>query len=109
MNEHAKEIWQAWLDDRIVQRWLPSRYAWVDEDPCESSVKPHEAPEKWRIKQPDKKTKKIRYRVALIDCGHGEAELHIVYPYHGIHVDFVRWVSPEQEVELYEGEWEEEE
>ena len=129
MNEHAKKIWNAWVNgSHKTQYYSEVHSTWLDAYPnfMSEENQPQSKPDSWRIPtasgvrtskperkpenvQENKKTKKIRYRVALIDCDGEELKLHIVYPYHGIHVDFIRWVGPEQEVELCEGEWEEEE
>lgn len=56
MNEHAKKIWQAWLDGRTVERRLPHSCSvsgvWLEANPSVETIpeQPQKCPERWRIK-----------------------------------------------------------
>lgn len=53
MNEHARKIYQAALNDKTVQRfWRQYEHEWTDMDPfqCMDILQPHNRPEAWRIK-----------------------------------------------------------
>jgi hypothetical protein len=65
MNEHAREIWQTWLDGKEVQYYAQFGESlkgeiinkWIDADPSNPELfKPQERYHLWRIK-PESKTK----------------------------------------------------
>jgi hypothetical protein len=53
MNNYAKSIWQAWLNEEKVQYYaqLGDSAQWIDADPSDPELfTPQECPHRWRIK-----------------------------------------------------------
>lgn len=65
MNEHARIIWQAWLDGKELQCSSDGQETWSDAEPTNSFLPyPHEAPFLWRIK-PNKEPRFYRIYFSL--------------------------------------------
>jgi len=52
MNEHAKKIWKAWADGKLVQTQQSENGEWRTVEPIGvmPEMMPHKCPDNWRIK-----------------------------------------------------------
>jgi len=99
MNDRAREIWEAWLDGKQLQRYMPW-HQWEDEDPNETEVdeQPQNKPKRWRIRRT--KTVEYRYRIAILDNGTDHPVHKFVYPEEYLEYEkqtkaFLKWATDE--------------
>ena len=106
MDEHAKKIWQAWLDGKTVQlRPNPYPDVWRDEDPSlvAEFQKPQYRPDDWRIKPKPTKIS-TTYKVAIMEdlddeiCAIACDESQ--YHYAESSENFICWDTDERTVEV---------